>query len=167
MDHADNPPEQEEQVATPQSDEVVTNVEIDYEDRWKRSLADIENLKKRQEADRHTLLRFGQQSLIEDILPILDNFSRATKAVPADQAQNPWVVGMQYIQKQLLDVLLNNGVIEMTVLAGDTFDAAKHEAIGTTVNEEVPEDHVIEVVSTGYLLHDRVIRPAHVIVSTR
>ena len=143
----------------------VVSDEPDYKELWQRALADLENARKRFDVERLSTIKFGQQGLIEELLPVIDNFYRATDHVPEDQKTSPWVMGVQYIQKNLLDVLQNYGVSEFAVAVGDAFDATRQEAIGTAQNEAIAEDHVAEVVGRGYMIHDRILRPARVIVS--
>lgn len=99
------------------------------------------------------------------MLPVVDNFYLAVQHIPQEQRDSSWVSGVQYIQKNLLDTLERYGVKEIALKPGDLFQAETQEAIGTIANGEVPEDHVVEVKRKGYYLHDRVIRPAQVVVS--
>lgn len=140
--------------------------EPDYHSLWLRAQADLENLRKRSEQDRVNTLKFGQASLLEELLPIVDNFDRATKAVPADQGQAAWVVGIQYIRKNLIDVLEGRGVSIITPSVGSMFDHSQQEALGTVVDTDIPEGQITEVISNGYTLHDRLLKPAQVMVSS-
>jgi len=137
----------------------------DYEELWLRSQAEIDNARKRFEAERAQLIKFGQVNLLSDLLPVVDNFYRATTHIPEDQKKSPWVTGIQHIQKNLLDVLESYGVKEVPTKVGDAFDAKHHEGIGTVSDTTIPEDHIVEVVAKGYMLHDRMLRPAQVTVS--
>ena len=137
----------------------------DYKAKWQRSLAEMENLRKRQEQEKLHFLRFSLEGFAEELLPVVDNFYRATEHIPAEQQGAPWVTGIQYIQKNLLDTLEKRGVREIPVKAGDAFDPTRHEAIGTAEDAAVPEGHIAEVKNRGYMLYDRVLRPAHVTVS--
>lgn len=148
-------------------------------DGWKRCQADFENYKKRQETLQWELAKYSGLNLIMQILPVLDNFHASTDHIPADQKDNPWVVGIMYIQKQLEKILEDNGVKEIKTKAGDEFDPKIHEAIkdsqqptvegsgknkneggGKTNNRELIE----RVALKGYKMEDRVIRAARVIV---
>lgn len=136
-----------------------------YQEKWQRALADLENLRKRSEQERLHALRYGQENLLRELLPVVDNFSRATSFVPEEQKASAWVTGIAYIQKNLLDVLAAEGVKPVEVTVGDPFDAATQEAIGTVLNAELAEDSVAEVKQPGYWLQERLLRPAQVIVS--
>jgi len=146
------------------SDEVSA---VNYEELYQRALADAENIRRRVDEEKRQFAKYAQGALIEDLLPVVDNFYRATDHVPEGQKQSAWLAGILHIQKQLLDVLEGAGVKEIMVKPGDTFDSQSHEAIGTAASAKVPEDHIVEVKSRGYLLHDRLLRPAQVIVATK
>jgi molecular chaperone GrpE len=138
----------------------------DFQALYQRSLADLENMRKRFGDERKLLSKLAIGDLVIELLPVLDNFTRATEHVPADQKDSPWSTGILYIRKQLMDVLGNRGVSEVLARVGDTFDPEMHEAIGTVVDNDKPEDAVAEVKSHGYKLNDRIIRPVQVIVVT-
>lgn len=136
-----------------------------YKELYQRALADLENTRKRFETEKTQIARFAQFAAALDLLPVIDNFYRATEHVPAEQQQEAWVVGVMHIQKQLLEVLSDWGVSEIPAQVGDQFDPNLHEALGTTLNDQVPEDQIITIQSKGYRLQDRVLRPTKVIVS--
>jgi molecular chaperone GrpE len=148
-------------------------------DGWKRCQADFENYKKRQEGLQWELAKYSGLNLIMQILPVLDNFHASTDHIPADQKDNPWVVGIMYIQKQLEKILEDNGVKEIKTKAGDEFDPKIHEAIkdsqqstveGSEKNKDDGEpktdncELIKRVVLKGYKMDDRVVRAARVIV---
>jgi len=157
-----------------EQDETVAEVEVleeapqepveDYKDRALRAQAELENMRKRFETDRQNLLRYGQEGLISSLLPVLDNFERATQHVPADQQESSWVVGIQYIQKNLHDVLEAEGLKEIAVKVGDHFDAHQHEAL-SVADSEAPDDQILTIVNKGYTLHGKLLRPVQVVVS--
>jgi molecular chaperone GrpE len=140
---------------------------LDYQELYLRTRADLENLQKRQEQERQALIKYAGAELILELLPVIDNFYRATEHIPAEQKENSWVTGIQHIQKQLLDVLDQRGVQEIPLKPGDPFDHLKAEAIGTTVDERYPEDSIAEIAQRGYVYHEKVIRPARVIVTAK
>ncbi len=153
----------------------------------KRIQADFENYKKRQAESQKELKGMLIENLVLDIVPVLDNFRQATEHVPAEQRESPWVVGIQYIEKQLEAVLTDNGMQVIEVKEGDAFDTTIHEAVDSqqstnssqqkTENEEQLTDNqeketgesqphvVVKVLQKGFKLGDKVIRPAKVIVS--
>jgi molecular chaperone GrpE len=138
---------------------------IDYELLYRRALADQENARKRMEEEKRQFATYAQAGMIEDLLPVIDNFYRATEHVPAEQKDGAWTQGILHIQRQLLDILEDLGLKEVAAKPGDAFDPSIHEGIGTAPGEE--EDRIVEVKTKGYTLKDRLIRPASVIVSTK
>src|SRR3989344_1574363 len=157
--------------------------EQEYLNGWKRAQADFENYKKQQSQAQKDFARFASQDLIMQILPVLDNFHASTGHIPEGQKNDPWVVGIMHIQKQLENVLKENGVEEMEVKEGDEFDPEIHEAVKSDANDtnEHPNgtNKISKVLSKGYKIGpastredatstrggEKVIRPAKVIVS--
>jgi len=171
--------EQEEKIEDQESTE--THEEIEEKSEWqvkaeeyivdlKRTQADFENYKKRQAESQKELRGMLIEKIVLDIVPVLDNFRSATSHVPPEQMSSPWVVGIQYIEKQLETVLTDNGMQVMEVKEGDVFDPSIHEALDTEESskeqaENTNEEHrIAKVVQKGYKFGDRVIRPAKVIV---
>jgi molecular chaperone GrpE len=99
------------------------------------------------------------------LLPVVDNFYRATEHVPEDQKDSTWLTGILYIQKQLISTLESWGVEEIPTKIGDPLDPTIHEAIGIVDNSDIPEDHIASIQNKGYRLNDRVIRPVVVMTS--
>ncbi|PIP25346.1 MAG: nucleotide exchange factor GrpE [Candidatus Moranbacteria bacterium CG23_combo_of_CG06-09_8_20_14_all_41_28] len=151
----------------------------------KRTQADFENYKKRQGEAQKDLRGMLIEKLVLDIVPVLDNFRSATMHVPPEQKSSPWVVGIQYIEKQLEDVVKQNGVEVIEVKEGDTFDPSIHEALEMkneeakspefaeekeiseegSMKEAKDEEHKIaKVLQNGFRLGGKVIRPAKVII---
>lgn len=154
------------QKAHTKAPEPTSDEQPDYQALYQRALADSENLRKRFADERTLISKMAIGDLVLELLPVMDNFTRATEHVPADQQDSPWATGILYIRKQLMDILAERGVSELTANVGDRFDPQLHEAIGTVVNPEQPDDTIAEVAGVGYRLHDRVIRPVRVIVTT-
>jgi molecular chaperone GrpE len=144
-----------------------TEKEPDYKELYQRSLAEQENQRKRLEQEKQQFAKFALLGAIENLLPIVDNFYRATEHVPAEQKDSPWLTGIMHIQKQLQNTLEAWGVEEIPTHLGDPLDPALHEAIGTVENSEIPEDHIVTVQNRGYRLNGRVIRPATVLTSKK
>lgn len=151
-----------------QGEEIIENKEQEYLDGWKRCQADFENYKKRQQESQKDFVRFAAENIIHQILPVLDNFHSSTDHIPEDQKNNPWVVGIMHIQKQLENVLKDNGVEEIEVKVGDEFDPNLHEAISDNSKDskENPNDSkkIQKIMQNGYKLGDKIIRAAKVIV---
>lgn len=133
----------------------------------KRTQADFENYKKRQQEARKELGGYLIEKLVLDIVPVLDNFRAATSHVPPEQKDSPWVTGIQYIEKQLETVLSENGVTTIDATPGALFDPSIHEAVGTEEEStENSEQHKIaKVLQKGYKVGNKVVRPARVSVS--
>lgn len=134
-----------------------------------RSAADFENAKRRLAREREEFIKFSQESLLGDLLPILDNFDRAlghqanleTLDTEALKKQlKSLMTGMQMVKKQFLDTLQNQGVKTIPSL-GEQYDPHRHEVI-EYVPEEGKVDQIITEIETGYLLHDRLLRAAKV-----
>lgn len=153
----------------------------EYLEDWKRTQAEFENYKKRQAAQQKELAGYLIEKLVLDIIPVLDNFRSATEHVPEQEKSSPWVIGIQYIEKQLEAVLLDNGIEPIAVEVGDGFDPSIHEAIGQTAHiehhghteqsrevafeKEEQRNVVTQVLHKGYRFGTRVVRPARVIVN--
>jgi len=132
-------------------------------DRLLRVSAEFENYKKRRQRESMDLLRFGHEALIRDILPVLDSFERAISSSESTREYDSFHDGIQLILQQFHEVL-NNAGVERLSPDGEIFDPNWHEAVGVCPHDEIEPDHVAEVVEPGYRLHDRVIRPARVMV---
>jgi molecular chaperone GrpE len=142
--------------------------EREYLNDLKRLQADFDNYRRRQQESQKELGAYLIEKLVMDLIPVLDNFRSATQHVPESSKTDPWVVGIQYIEKQLEDVLAANGMQTLEVKEGDVFDPRLHEAIGQDENEtEGPEKGttITKVLQKGYKVGDRVVRPAKVVVS--
>jgi molecular chaperone GrpE len=137
----------------------------EYKSRWQRSVADLENLRKRTELDRVMLRQSAAEGIISELLPVVDNFYRATEHVPAEQKDSAWLTGIMYIQKQLVDVLEAQGVTEIAAKDGDEFDPAVHEAISHEQNPDL--DNKIKVLFKGYTLNGKLLRPVRVTVYSK
>lgn len=138
--------------------------DIDHKELWQRALAELENLRKREATERQNHAKYALQAFLEDLLPVVDNFYRATEHVPSELQNSAWVNGILYIQKNLLDVMSQRGVVPIEAKPGDPFDPTRHEAIGTVEGDQ-PEETIASVVAQGYMLHDRVLRPTQVTVN--
>lgn len=125
----------------------------------KRALADLQNYRRRVEEERAQFAAFANAALLLELLPILDNFQRAFTAVPPEVASTQWFKGALAIEQQLLGVVKKQGVAEMEPQVGKKLDPRLHEAISTGPGEP---DTVIEEFEKGYMLGDKVIRPAKV-----
>lgn len=130
-------------------------------DGWQRSLADFQNYKKRVERDNDMIRASMKGDLIKKVLPLLDDLERALQNRPAD---NAWANGIELVVRKFQSLLESEGVKRIEA-KGAAFDPAFHEAISHEHNEDVESGHVIEVVQNGYMIGERVIRPALVRVA--
>ncbi|MDP1884019.1 MAG: nucleotide exchange factor GrpE [Candidatus Moranbacteria bacterium] len=162
-------PQEEDATEAGGADEPMSK-EDEYLDGWKRCQADFENYKKRQAESQKDLIRYSTQNIVLQILPVIDNFHSATGHIPEKQKEDPWVTGIMYIQKQLEQVLTDNGVTEMETKVGDNFDPARHEAVEDRECKSCKskdykfQNKIKRIVARGYRMGDKVVRPARVIV---
>lgn len=134
------------------------------QDRFLRERAELENFKKRMQREKIEALRFASEPLIREMLPVIDNLERA---VEHGEGNGQSVIeGVQMVIKALLDVLERHGVKRVEAL-GRRFDPTHHQALAQVETAEHEPNQVIEQHHTGYLLHDRLLRPALVTVSAR
>jgi molecular chaperone GrpE len=131
-----------------------------YLGNWQRAEADFQNYKRRVEQERDENRRFASAALIMNTLPILDDLERALMSVDAHLAGLTWLDGIRLIYRKLQLILENAGVSAIEV-EGQQFDPRYHEAV---MHAEGPEGLVLAEVQRGYKLHDRVLRPAMVVV---
>jgi molecular chaperone GrpE len=130
-------------------------------DRYLRTLADFENLRKRTEREKADFFRYAMSGVLKDMLPVLDNFDRALDhAEEGDEFHK----GVLLIYKQLFDVLQKHGLTTIEEV-GVTFDPNIHEAVIREEDSSVPSHTVVAVLQKGYFLHDRLLRPALVKVA--
>jgi len=130
----------------------------------KQTRAEFENYQKRNARDMATERRFAQTPLAGDLLPALDNLERAIAAATQAGDKGPLAQGVAMVQAQLLDVLRRHGVTRIEA-QGLAFDPHLHQAVMQQPSAQVPPHTVLQVLEPGYMLHDRVLRPARVIVS--
>ncbi|MEI9966897.1 MAG: nucleotide exchange factor GrpE [Candidatus Moraniibacteriota bacterium] len=136
----------------------------EYLDDLKRLKADFENYKKRKEASEKDLASFLTERLVLDLVPVLDNFQMATTHVPEEQKESAWVIGIQYIEKQLEEVLGKHGITPIEAKIGEPFDPTLHEAIEHEETEDKEKNLISKMHQKGYRHGERIIRPAKVSV---
>ena len=133
-------------------------------DRLLRAVAEVDNVKRRTQRERDEYVRYANERLINDLLPILDNFDRALEAARATQEAAKVVEGVALIQRELLKVLERAGVSRYSAL-GERFDPNRHEATGRVVSVAQAPGTVVAELGAGYTLNGRVLRPAQVVVA--
>lgn len=137
----------------------------EWESKYYRAYADTENLKKQYDLDHRNAIKYRAYGFIEKLIPVLDAFHVALSKEPEDQVLKNYLTGFQYIERQLLETLANEGVKEFAPQVGAMFDGTYMHALGTEENDEVPVNTILQVYGNGYKLHERIVRPALVIVA--
>jgi molecular chaperone GrpE len=127
-----------------------------------RALADLENYRKRVVREREQQHRAGAEELLRDLLPVLDNMDRALAALP----EGPLAIGVSMTQRHLEETLKRHGLKPFTVKPGTEFDPRVHDAVNTIATHDHPAGTIVEQELRGYYLHDRLLRPASVIVAS-
>jgi molecular chaperone GrpE len=133
----------------------------EFKDSWMRSQAEFQNYKKRIERDNEIMYAGMKGEIVKKVLPVLDDLERALQNRPADDA---WAGGIELIVRKLQTIIESEGVKKIEA-EGAEFDPNFHEAISHEPADGVKSGHIIEVVQNGYILGERVIRPAMVRVA--
>jgi molecular chaperone GrpE len=136
------------------------------EDRWVRLQADFENYRKRVLREKQETLAYGQENLVKDLLPVVDNLDRAIEHASASTGADfeGMLQGVELVRRELLAVLARHGVGAIEA-EGEGFDPNHHEALAQVEDPKVPAGRVARVLQKGYRLRDRLLRPARVLVS--
>lgn len=137
-------------------------------DRFMRALADAENARKRGERDRREAEQYGSTRLARDLLPVYDNLRRALDvAGDAENAGSPALIeGVELTLRELTNVMTRHNVVPITPKIGDQFDPQMHQAMFEAPVAGTKAGQIIQVMTEGFLLHDRLLRPAQVGVSS-
>lgn len=161
-----------EAVATEPTDVAALQRELEAErertktlrDRWQRAAADLANLRRRTEEDRGEMEKFSSMLLVQELLPVLDNFDRALATIPGNLAMLTWIQGVMLIERHLLAILERQGLAPIAV-EGRTFTPYEMDAVSERETDEVATGTVLQEYQKGYTMHGRVIRPALVEVA--
>lgn len=140
-----------------------TRESTEYFDKWLRLRAEFENYKKRMQKEKGDLMKFGNESLLKALLPVLDNLNRAIEHGKKAKENSSILEGVEMVQKEFLNILERFGVKPVEAV-GEMFDPEKHEAISHEENE-LDSNRIITSLQDGYFYHDRLLRPARVVVS--
>lgn len=138
----------------------------EYLDGWQRARAEFANYRRRQEQQRQQMQVAAKASVLVQLLPVLDDLKRALEAVPEESEGNPWLSGVEQVQRKWQAALERVGLSVLPVEAGDAFDPNVHEALTHEPCAEMEAGKIIQVVQPGYEVDDTVLRPALVRVSS-
>lgn len=168
-ENADNP------ASAPNPEDTETNQETPLEKaekeaaemktRWLRSVADLENYRKRIAREKQDIIRNAAANVIESLLPVLDNMKLGLQAAENHPDAKDVTIGFKMVDDQLKNSLREQGLEEL-IPDGETFDPSLHECISQQTSMDVEEGIVIQTVRAGYRLNDKLIRAANVIVSS-
>lgn len=135
-------------------------------DQMLRTMADMQNLRRRTQADMETFRRLATEALIRDLLPVLDNFERTLQAAKSGASVESLIEGVSSVDRQLRSVLEARS-FERIPAEGQAFDPEIHEAVATEVNHDVEDGTVTQELAAGYRIGDVVIRPSKVKVAKK
>ena len=143
----------------------------DLKDQLLRSLADSENLRKRTLKEIADAKKYSHITFVRDLVSSVDNLQRALKSVPADKSQLPepiknLIIGLEIVEKEVINTFVKHNLIEISPLH-EKFDYNLHQAMFEVPTTEKEPGYVVEVSQKGYLLHDRLVRPAMVGISKK
>lgn len=135
-----------------------------FKDLAMRSQADFDNFRKRATREKEDAVKYANASLLERLVPVIDNFELGLAAAKDGAGNSAVFSGMEMVGKQLTDLLGESGVTVIDA-TGQKFDPNLHEALAQEASAEVAEGNVLRQIRRGYKLRDRLLRPANVIVS--
>jgi molecular chaperone GrpE len=142
-------------------------LDTDWKDKYLRTLAEMENMRKRMQKERQEMTRFSIENAISEFLPAIDNFENALRfAEGAGGEVKSWAMGFEMILSQFKEVLHNHGIVAFHS-EGNTFDALHHEAVEIVETNDHPNGIILQEFSKGYKSSGRTIRPARVKVAKR
>lgn len=134
------------------------------QDKYLRLAAEFDNYKRLSQREQRDYARFANESLLKELLPIIDNLERAIRASKENQGRDGLIQGVELILKQFMETLAKLGVRPIPSV-GMAFDPSRHQAVARVESSNVPPDSVVEECQRGYYLHDRVLRAAMVTVA--
>jgi len=153
--------------AAPDSNTRIQDLErqlVEQKDRMLRAVAEAENVRRRTQRDAEDRVRYANESLVRELLPILDNFDRALASGRTAAGADSVLAGVELIQRELLRVLERAGVSRYSAI-GQPFDPTRHEAAASVVSPDQPANTMVSEILPVYLLNGRVLRPAQVAVA--
>jgi len=134
------------------------------QDQYLRTLADMDNLRKRTQRDKEELAKFANENLLRDILPVVDNLERALEHAKQEHSSEGLLEGVQMTLTQFCQVLKKFGVVPVEAI-GQSFDPSLHQAIGQLETTEYPSNSVAQEMQKGYVLNERLLRPSMVMIA--
>ena len=140
----------------------------ELKDRWMRALADAENARKRGDRDRREAENYGGSKLARDLLPVYDNLKRGLEAATDDQREvsAALIEGVELTMREVVNVFKKHGIEAISPEIGEQFDPQNHEAMFEAPVPGTKAGDIIQVMTEGFMLHDRLLRPAQVGVSS-
>ena len=140
----------------------------DLKDRWMRALADAENARKRGDRDRREAENYGGSKLARDLLPVYDNLKRGLEAATDDKREvsAALIEGVELTMREVVNVFKKHGIEPISPEIGERFDPQNHEAMFEAPVPGTKAGDIIQVMTEGFMLHDRLLRPAQVGVSS-
>ncbi len=147
------------------AEEVAEEVVEDFKDKYLKVLAEMENLRKRFDAERTEVIKYRASSFVQSILPTVDMFEMAMNSQNVSDEIKNWLVGFEMILNNFKTTLEGEGVKEIKVKKGDEFDGNLHHAIEEVETDEVEPGKIYQVKMKGYTLFDKLLRPATVTVA--
>jgi molecular chaperone GrpE len=146
----------------------ITAERDELKDRFMRALAEAENARKRSERDRREAEQYGGSKFSRDILPVYDHLKRALETVTDDQreANSALLEGIELTLREMLNVFGKHGIRLISPKIGEQFDPQSHQAMFEAPVPGTSAGEIIQVMAEGFMLHDRLLRPAHVGVSS-
>ena len=140
----------------------------DLKDKWMRALADAENARKRGDRDRREAENYGGSKLARDLLPVYDNLKRGLEAATDDQREvsAALIEGVELTMREVVNVFKKHGIEPISPEIGERFDTQNHEAMFEAPVPGTKAGDIIQVMTEGFMLHDRLLRPAQVGVSS-
>ncbi|MDB2607294.1 nucleotide exchange factor GrpE [Planktomarina temperata] len=140
----------------------------DLKDKWMRALADAENARKRGDRDRREAENYGGSKLARDLLPVYDNLKRGLEAATDDQREvsAALIEGVELTMREVVNIFKKHGIEPISPEIGERFDPQNHEAMFEAPVPGTKAGDIIQVMTEGFMLHDRLLRPAQVGVSS-
>lgn len=147
------------------AEDIPKTEETDWKDKYVRTLAEMENMRKRMQKERQEMARFGIENAIGEFLPAIDNLENALRFAENSGGEvKAWALGFEMILSQFKEVLHNHGIVSFHS-EGNTFDPLLHEAVEMVETEDHPDGTILHEFTKGYKSASRTVRPARVKVA--